>query len=140
MKSPGLDLSQRLKLEQKLAPQLIQSLQLLQLTTLELEQLLKQELEVNPFLEETTDLVEVKQKETAEEEPREEKDEQNIAVGSCVLDGAGGKLARKKPGVGPAGHEQADRPAGGGRRGGSQAARAELRGVHCRLEAQDRKE
>ena len=66
MKTPGLDLSQKLKLEQKLAPQLIQSLQLLQLTTLELEQLLKQELETNPLLEETTDLVELKEAKTEE--------------------------------------------------------------------------
>ncbi|UCE17992.1 MAG: RNA polymerase factor sigma-54 [Gemmatimonadota bacterium] len=84
MKSPGLDLSQRLKLEQKLAPQLIQSLQLLQLSTLELEQLLKQELEINPFLEETTDLVEVKQTETTEE-PRDEKEEE-IAVDRDQID------------------------------------------------------
>jgi RNA polymerase sigma-54 factor len=81
MKSPGLDLSQRLKLEQRLAPQLIQSLQLLQLSTLELEQLLKQELEINPFLEETTDLVEVKQGETTEE-PREEKEKEIRSIGA----------------------------------------------------------
>ena len=79
MKTPGLDLSQKLKLEQKLAPQLIQSLQLLQLTTLELEQLLKQELESNPLLEETTDLIDVKQV----EEPKasqEDKEEESSPV------------------------------------------------------------
>lgn len=72
MKTPGLDLSQKLKLEQRLAPQLIQSLQLLQLTTLELELLLKEELETNPLLEETTDLVEVKQTEESVEGKEEE--------------------------------------------------------------------
>ena len=75
MKIPGLDLSQKLKLEQKLAPQLIQSLQLLQLTTLELEQLLKQELESNPLLEETTDLVEVKQAEETKASQEEKEEE-----------------------------------------------------------------
>ncbi len=61
MKPLGMDLLQKLKLEQRLAPQLIQSLQMLQLTTLELEQLLKQELETNPFLDETEDLIELKE-------------------------------------------------------------------------------
>ncbi|MFH1008158.1 MAG: RNA polymerase factor sigma-54 [Candidatus Latescibacterota bacterium] len=46
-----MQLSQTLSLQQKLAPQLIQSLQLLQLPTLELEQLIRQELEMNPMLE-----------------------------------------------------------------------------------------
>jgi RNA polymerase sigma-54 factor len=45
-------LIQETRLEQKLSPQLIQSLKLLQLPTLELERLLKQELETNPLLEE----------------------------------------------------------------------------------------
>lgn len=75
MKTPGLELSQKLKLEQRLAPQLIQSLQLLQLSTLELEQLLKQELETNPLLEEATDLVEVQETEKTEA-PQEEKEEE----------------------------------------------------------------
>lgn len=46
-----LKLVQTLRLQQKLAPQMIQSLQLLQMPTLELEQLIKQELETNPVLE-----------------------------------------------------------------------------------------
>ena len=45
-------LIQELRLEQRLSPQLIQSLKLLQLPTLELERFLKQELETNPLLEE----------------------------------------------------------------------------------------
>jgi len=45
----GLDMS--LKLQQKLSFQMIQSLKLLQVNTLQLEQLLKTELEMNPVLE-----------------------------------------------------------------------------------------
>lgn len=44
-------LEQRITLQQKLTPQLIQSLQLLQLPTLELEQFIRQELVANPVLE-----------------------------------------------------------------------------------------
>jgi len=47
-----LGMRQELKLQQRLAPQLIQSLHLLQLPALDLEQLVRQELEVNPLLEE----------------------------------------------------------------------------------------
>lgn len=43
--------TQTTALQQKLAPQLIQSLRLLQMPTLELEQLIQQELEMNPLLE-----------------------------------------------------------------------------------------
>jgi RNA polymerase sigma-54 factor len=43
--------TQTTSLQQKLAPQLIQSLRLLQMPTLELEQLIQQELEMNPMLE-----------------------------------------------------------------------------------------
>jgi RNA polymerase sigma-54 factor len=45
-------MSQNLSLQQKMAPQLIQSLQLLQMSTLELELEIKQQLELNPLLEE----------------------------------------------------------------------------------------
>jgi RNA polymerase sigma-54 factor len=41
-----------MKLEQRLTPQLIQSLQLLQVPLLELEQMIRTELVANPFLEE----------------------------------------------------------------------------------------
>ena len=47
-----MHLSQQLKLLQKLTPQQIQYLKLLQLPTLSLEQMIKTELEVNPLLEE----------------------------------------------------------------------------------------
>ena len=46
-----LDLRQQLKLQQKLSPQQIQYIKLLQLPTLSLEQRIQQELEMNPLLE-----------------------------------------------------------------------------------------
>src|SRR6476646_2747480 len=48
----GLHLSQRMTLSQVLAPQLQQSLALLQAPTLELKALVEQELQQNPLLEE----------------------------------------------------------------------------------------
>lgn len=48
-----LNLSQRQSLQQKLTPQQVQYLQLLQLPVLALEQRIKAELEINPLLEET---------------------------------------------------------------------------------------
>ena len=47
----GLDLNMHVGLEQKLSPQMIQSLKLLQMNSLELEMVVKQELETNPLLE-----------------------------------------------------------------------------------------
>src|SRR5260221_7620655 len=47
-----LNLSQRMTLQQKLTPQQVQYLQLLQLPVLALEQRIKAELEMNPLLEE----------------------------------------------------------------------------------------
>jgi len=58
---------QELRLQQRLAPQLIQSLHLLQLPALDLEQLVRQELEANPLLEEVPQM---------EIEQRQEKPEQ----------------------------------------------------------------
>ncbi len=51
-----LGLSQTLKLQQTLAPQLIQSLQLLQMPLLKLEQTLRTELATNPLLEEVLEV------------------------------------------------------------------------------------
>ncbi|MBD3344324.1 MAG: RNA polymerase factor sigma-54 [Chitinivibrionales bacterium] len=65
----GLDMS--LKLQQKLSFQMIQSLKLLQVNTLQLEQLLKTELEMNPVLEATEE-----QETELEEEIEEQKDEE----------------------------------------------------------------
>ena len=48
-----LSLNLKLGLQQKLSPQQIQYQKLLQLNTLSLEQRIKTELELNPFLEET---------------------------------------------------------------------------------------
>src|SRR6185369_15086579 len=50
----GLYLSQKMALAQVLAPQLQQSLALLQAPTLELQALVQQEMEQNPVLEEAT--------------------------------------------------------------------------------------
>ena len=61
-----LRISQNMSLQQKMAPQLIQSLQLLQMSTLELELEIKQQLELNPLLEESMEQLEER------EEPKEE--------------------------------------------------------------------
>ena len=75
-------LSQSLSLQQKMAPQLIQSLRLLQMTTMQLEQTVKQELELNPLLEEEMEmeLQEEREEEPAEseEEPAESEEEQEL--------------------------------------------------------------
>ncbi len=47
----GFELGMNMGLEQRLSPQMIQSLQLLQMNSLELEMAVKQELETNPLLE-----------------------------------------------------------------------------------------
>ena len=57
-----LRILQHQTLQQKMAPQLIQSLRLLQMSTLELEMRIKQEMELNPLLEESA---------AAEEDPEE---------------------------------------------------------------------
>ena len=51
MAGPGLQQVQRLSLQQILAPQLQQSLHLLQVSTLELQSLVHEELQQNPLLE-----------------------------------------------------------------------------------------
>lgn len=66
--SQGLHLSQRMALSQVLAPQLQQSLALLQAPTLELRALVEQELEANPVLEE---IAEVEQREDKPKETEE---------------------------------------------------------------------
>ncbi|NNE36148.1 MAG: RNA polymerase factor sigma-54 [Rhodothermales bacterium] len=65
-----LNLQQRQSLQQKLSPQQIQYIKLLQLPTLALEQRIKTELEMNPLLEEGVDeeLEELEQQEDEEEE------------------------------------------------------------------------
>ncbi len=61
-----MNLNLETRLQQTLSPQMIQSLKLLQVSTLQLEQLVKQELEENPVLEEV-----------AEEADKEDTQEQN---------------------------------------------------------------
>ena len=68
----GLDHTQSQLLQQKLAPQLIQSLRLLQLPTLELAELIQQELEINPLLEIDEDVT----LDLEEEEPKAELDDE----------------------------------------------------------------
>ncbi|OPX25096.1 MAG: RNA polymerase sigma-54 factor [Candidatus Latescibacterota bacterium] len=71
-----MQLSQTLSLQQRLAPQLIQSLQLLQLPTLELEQLIRQELEMNPMLELEEHEEILQEEETRDEEESPEAEEE----------------------------------------------------------------
>jgi RNA polymerase sigma-54 factor len=61
-----LHLSQRQTLQQKLTPQQVQYLQLLQLPILALEQRIKAELEMNPLLEEVDDLTQEQEEPAAE--------------------------------------------------------------------------
>ncbi len=67
-----LRISQNLSLQQKMAPQLIQSLQLLQMSTLELELEIKQQMELNPLLEEGLEQKEGDEGEESAEEVEEE--------------------------------------------------------------------
>ncbi|HEY5621501.1 MAG TPA: RNA polymerase factor sigma-54 [Pontiella sp.] len=53
MSQPGLHLSQEMKMQQILAPHLFQSLEILQMPLLDLQQMIKQELSENPTLEAT---------------------------------------------------------------------------------------
>ena len=75
----GLDYKQSQVLQQKLAPQLIQSLHMLQMPTLELAELIRQELEINPLLEIDEDVtLELEQEEPeAELEDETEAEDQN---------------------------------------------------------------
>jgi RNA polymerase sigma-54 factor len=57
----GLDLNLNVGLEQKLSPQMIQSLKLLQMNSMELELVVKQELESNPLLEAAEEIEEENQ-------------------------------------------------------------------------------
>jgi RNA polymerase sigma-54 factor len=80
-----LHLSQQQRLLQKLTPQQIQYLKLLQLPTLALEQMIKTELEINPLLEEgnegetdveqSSDVTPAVEEETKKEEEEKKKDE-----------------------------------------------------------------
>ena len=69
-------LAQTTSLQQKMAPQLIQSLRLLQMPTLELEQMIQQELEQNPLLEINEDQEEDEEETQPEEAPEDEETDQ----------------------------------------------------------------
>lgn len=66
------------KLLQKLSPQQIQLMKLLQVPTAQLEQRIKEELEVNPALDEGNEEEEEKIEETTEEKEPEEEEEEKI--------------------------------------------------------------
>lgn len=83
----SLDISMRL--QQKLSFQMIQSLKLLQVNTLQLEQLLKTELEMNPVLETTEEMEEEQEEPDKEEESKdepEEKEEDELNVNEDDVD------------------------------------------------------
>ncbi len=67
-----LNLQQRQSLQQKLSPQQIQYIKLLQLPTLALEQRIKAEMEINPLLEEGEEEDEDAQEESEDEGPSDE--------------------------------------------------------------------
>jgi RNA polymerase sigma-54 factor len=69
-----LNLKQQQKLQQKLSPQQIQYIKLLQLNTLNLEQRIKDEMEVNPLLEEGLSEEDREEEERIEEERERELD------------------------------------------------------------------
>ena len=87
-----MKLTLQAKLQQILAPQLIQSLQLLQVPVLELEQILKQELQVNPLLEEVEEVEEEEEQTEDEQEDVEEKEleEEKIDWDDYLQDGYDG--------------------------------------------------
>ncbi|MBT3208826.1 MAG: RNA polymerase factor sigma-54 [Bacteroidetes bacterium] len=66
------------KLSQKLSPQQIQLIKLLEVPTIQLEQRIKKEIEENPTLEEGADEDEFSQEEQADEQEVKEKDELSI--------------------------------------------------------------
>jgi RNA polymerase sigma-54 factor len=77
-----------LKLQQKLSFQMIQSLKLLQVNTLQLEQLLKTEMEMNPVLEASEEAEEIQQDEQHEEsdDPVAEKDDPELDLNEESVD------------------------------------------------------
>lgn len=70
-----LNLQQKHSLQQKLSPQQIQYIKLLQLPTLELEQRIKEEMEINPLLEEGEEEEEEGVQNEADERPQAEESE-----------------------------------------------------------------
>ncbi len=71
----GLQLNVSAKLEQRLSPQMIQSLKLLQVTSQELELMVQQELEINPILEIEEEIEDVKKEDEVAEKKESKEDE-----------------------------------------------------------------
>jgi len=76
----AMKLGLQIGLRQTLAPQLIQSLRLLQVPILRLEQILRQELSINPMLEEVDTLETEEPDAPTTEEPVKEKKEEDVIV------------------------------------------------------------
>jgi RNA polymerase sigma-54 factor len=64
-----LSLSQRQSLQQRLSPQQVQYLKMLQLPVIALEQRIKQEIEVNPLLEELSEILQEQDSDFEQEQP-----------------------------------------------------------------------
>lgn len=76
----AMEMRQQLKMTQQLVmtPQLQQAIKLLQLTRLELQDVVRQELEENPLLEESIEVEEVREPESLEIAEKESEPEQNV--------------------------------------------------------------
>jgi RNA polymerase sigma-54 factor len=82
----NLTLDMSLKLQQKLSFQMIQSLKLLQVNTLQLEQLIRNELQMNPVLEAAEEVEEEQETPEAEDEKKEDKAEEELEVKDDEID------------------------------------------------------
>jgi len=76
----------QLRLKQTLAPQLIQSLKMVQAPVLKLEQMLRHELAINPMLEEIEDTEEKTEESELEQESTEENQDENIEWDEYLFD------------------------------------------------------
>jgi RNA polymerase sigma-54 factor len=78
----AIEMRQQMKLSQQLVmtPQLQQAIKLLQLSRIELQDIVRQELEENPVLDETPELEEVKEPDTLEVTEKEETHKEDAEV------------------------------------------------------------
>src|SRR5574342_759135 len=93
----ALELRQSLKMSQQLVmtPQLQQAIKLLQLSRLELQQAIREELEINPVLEEAQEgAQEAEEVPKREDEPEEAKETAEPAKEDLPLRGEGGLIDR----------------------------------------------
>ncbi len=102
----NLNFGLNMGLEQKLSPQMIQSLQLLQMNAMELEMAVKQELETNPLLEAADEVRDLDDDETpAQEEPADSESaeiRENADGGSVAEDAPDFKAAELPEETAPA--------------------------------------